>query len=103
MLPVRRKKSDGVRDFHVLARPHMQDLLALLVLAGTDPHKGDSIAVTGIHIRLDLEYKTGQLVLLGSNVALLALAWLRLRRVVDELVKQLLDAEVRQRRAEEHR
>src|SRR5271156_3771348 len=56
-----------------------------------------------IHIGLDLEYKAAQLRFVRRDAALDGGARLRPGRVLDEGAKQLLDAKVADRRAEEHR
>ena len=56
-----------------------------------------------VHVRLDLEDETGELVFSRLHHALLGCARQRRRCVLHEVVQQLLDAEIAQRGAEEHR
>jgi predicted transcriptional regulator len=78
-------------------------LHAAAVAAGADAQEGDTVAVRRVHVRLDLEHEAGELVLFRVHHAAAGLARTRRRRVLDEGVEQLLDAEVVDRGAEEHR
>ena len=49
------------REAHGLAGPDVLHLDAGLEMAGTDAHEGNAIAVTRVHVRLDLEHEAGEL------------------------------------------
>src|SRR3984885_6615592 len=57
----------------------------------------------GVHVRLDLEHEAAEAWLARLHAALAADARLWCRRVADERAQQLLDAEVADRRTEQHR
>ncbi|EYU01626.1 hypothetical protein PA99_2147 [Pseudomonas aeruginosa PA99] len=97
------EEGQRVGDLHVLAQAHVAHLHAFLVLARADAHEGDAVAVLGIHVRLDLEHEAGELLLGRLHAAFVGGARQRLRRPVDDAVEDLVDAEVAQRGAEEHR
>ena len=81
-----------VGDHHVLlehARAHAQER--------------DAIAMPLVHVRLDLEHEAAEVRRLGRNHAVIAVAALRRRRQFGQRVQERLEAEVRQRAAEEHR
>ena len=56
-----------------------------------------------IHVRLDLEHEAGEALVGRAHDARVAQARLRRRRELDERLQERLEAEVRQRAAEEHR
>ncbi len=72
MLPICGEKSDGLRNLHLLAKPHMLHTHAFAVLTRDNTHEGDAIPVSGIHICLDLEDEARQLVLERRDIALFA-------------------------------
>ncbi len=75
-----------------------------LEAAGADAHEGDPIAVLRIHVRLDLEDEAGELRVGRLDLAApVDRARQRPRRHGEEVVQERFDAEVGERRAEEHR
>ena len=80
----------------------LQPHAALEVTRG-DAHERDPVAVRRVHVGLDLEDDAAELRLVGRDRALDRDAIARRRRQVDERVEHLADAEVVDRRAEEHR
>ena len=66
-------------------------------------HERDSIAVPRIHVRLNLEDEAAESIVGGVHHARIARARGRRRRQLDERLKKRLEAEVRQRAAEEYR
>ena len=71
--------------------------------AGADADEGDAIAMTRIHVRLDLEDEPGEALVDRAHLAGVAGARLRRRRELDERLQKRLEPEVGQRAAEEHR
>src|SRR5437867_12851485 len=82
----------AVEDRHVLREP-----------ARADADERDAVAVARIHVRLNLEDEPGELFVGGRYHADVARAWLRRRRQRHERVEKRLEAEIRERAAEEHR
>ena len=72
-------------------------------LARADAHEGDAVAVVRVHVRLDLEDEAGHLAFARIDLARRRLEPVRRRREIGERVDQIADAEIAQRRAEEHR
>ncbi len=80
----------------------MRDFHAATVFAGANTHERDTVAMARIHVCLNLENETGQLVFIGLYPALLGFACERSGCVAYEFVKQLFNAEVRQGGTEKH-
>ena len=81
----------------------MAHLHALVVAARADAHERNAVAVLGVHVRLDLEHEAAELLLGRLHAALVGGARQRARRPVDHGVEYVVDAEVAQSGAEEHR
>ena len=75
---------------------------ALLKHAGADAHEGEAVAVSGIHVGLNLEDEAGELVRGGIDGALVGDARRRGLGVAEEALQEGLHAEVVGGRAEEH-
>ena len=91
----------GKRD--LLSRTHVVNGHALFEFAGADTHKGHSVSVVRVHVRLDLKYKTGEEVFCRLDNAFGCLVALRARSDLEELFQERLDTEVRDRGSEEYR
>ena len=70
---------------------------------GADAHERDSVAVTRVHVRLNLEHKTGEPIVRRVHGTCVAHSGLWTRRNVDECLQEGLESEVGERTAEEHR
>jgi hypothetical protein len=99
---LREERDDGVRP-ELLAGTCDLDPHAALEVPARDAHEGDAVAVRRVHVRLDLEDDAGELRLVGLDDPLDRGPRRGRRRQVDERVEHLADAEVVDRRAEEHR
>ena len=92
-----------LRELERLAALHVQVLMVALELARADAHEGDAVAVGLVHVRLDLEHERGKRRLHRVDHAVGRRARQRRHRHVQEVFQKRLDAEIRQRGAEEHR
>ncbi len=81
----------------------MVQLHALFVAAGADTHEGNTVAVFRVHVRLNLEHKTGEGRFGRLHVTLVAGARLRARCPVDDSVQHLINTEVTQCGTKEYR
>ena len=97
------KEGQGIGNAQFLAGSDMEEFHALFIVAGADTHEGNAVAVLGVHVRLDLEHKTTEARLARQNFTLMGRTWQRLGRPIDYGVQYLIDTEVAQCRAEEHR
>ena len=92
-------------QLQLLAALHVERLHAALELARADAHERDAVAVILVHVRLDFEHEAREF--LALRVDFLAAQGVKVgaRRggQVQELLQERLHAEVRERRAEEHR
>ena len=70
---------------------------------GTNPKKGNTIPVFGIHVGLDLEDEAGDILLVGGDLARLGRLGLRFGTVIADAVHQVADAEGVDRGAEPDR
>src|SRR5690606_35984114 len=61
--PVLRKEQYGIVDIEGFLAPHMFQLRAAAEMAGDQPHKGNAVAVLGVHIGLDFKDKPADLLL----------------------------------------
>ena len=102
MLPVGGHEGYCLRQLDRLAQPQVHDAHALAIPARTDTHERYPVSMSGVHVRLDLEHKTGEAIFHGFDGAAVTGARQRRRRHLDKLVEQLPDPEVRERGAEEH-
>lgn len=91
----------GIGHLHVSTEPHVTHSHALAITAGADTQKRDSITVLWIHVRLDLEDEAREGVLVRRDFAIVRRAGTRCRRVFDEVLEHLVDAEIAERGAEE--
>src|SRR5690606_7596023 len=71
--------------------------------ARTDAYERDAIAVSRIHVRLNLEHDPAELLLVRLHFALQCLARAGRRRKIDQGVQDFLYAEIVDGRTEEHR
>ena len=92
-----------LRELERLAALHVQILMVAHELAGTDAHERDAVTVGLVHVRLDLEHERGKARLERVDRAVGRCARQRRHRHVQEVFQKRLNAEVRQRGAEEHR
>ena len=63
-------KGERIGDADILVEPHVVQAHAARVAAGTQPHEGDAIAMSRIHVGLDLEHEAGELRLVRVHDAL---------------------------------
>ena len=98
-----RHEKQRIVQHDLLAAADMRQLHAAFEMSGCQPEKGDAVAVLRIHIRLDLEDETGNLVFLrldrpgGGG---LRAGW---RRQLGEALQQFAHAEIIDRAAEKDR
>ncbi len=91
---VLRHEGDGVVDRQQLAGGDLLDFHAAFETARAHPQEGDTVAVLGIHVGLDLEHESGELGFVRCHRARRGLARQRCRREVDHGIEQGLHAEV---------
>src|SRR5690606_13784305 len=72
-------------------------------LAADEAHERDAIAVRRVHVRLHLEDERGEALVARLDDALAGLARARVRADAGEVLEEGLDAEARERAAEEDR
>src|SRR5262245_6870581 len=82
----------AVGHHHVLREP-----------ARTDADERHAIAMTRVHVRLNLEHESGEPLVGRLHDTRIARAFLWWRRDLDERLKERFEAEVGQRAAKEHR
>ncbi len=80
----------------------MAHLHAFFVFAGADAHERDTVAVLGVHVRLDLEHEAGELLFHRFHGTFVGHPWQRARGPVHHGVEHMVDAEVAQGGPEEH-
>ena len=90
-------------ELQLLTRAHMQVILIALEAARDDLHKGDAVAVVGVHVGMDLKDETGHLLLHGVHRTRLGRCGSRRGGDADEALQQLPDTEVIDSRAKEYR
>ena len=73
-----------------------------LEFSGTDTDERDAIPMLRVHVRLNLEHEPRERRVRRLNGPDVRLASRRCRSQLEELAQERLDAEVRQRTAEEH-
>ena len=103
LLTITREKGNRVRHFDILADASVTHLHASFILAGTDAHKRDAVAVIRVHICLNLKDESAEVFLLRVDDSGLSLSALGRRSPLDEIFEHFLDAEVSQCGAKEHR
>ena len=88
-----------------ISRPvrRCRTLMPRRVASRAHAKEGDAIAMPRVHVRLDLENEPGERRLGGRDRARATVARLRRRRPFDQRLQDFLDAEVVDRRSEEHR
>ena len=91
-----------LRQAHFLAGLHVVIFRVALELARADAHEGQPVTVGLVHVRLDLEDEGGKIGAERIDHAAVGLARQGARGHAQELLQEGLDAEVRQRGAEEH-
>ena len=94
LLAFARHEGNGIGDLHVTIQPHLVHLHALGVFAGGDAEKSDAVAVLGVHVRLNLEDKSGEWRLIRIDDARRGFARARRRRVLDKVIEQLAHSEI---------
>ena len=93
---LRLRELDGLSALHVVV------FLVALKLARADAHERDAVAVRLVHVRLDLEYEGGEMVVRRLDRHAIGKARKRRRCEIEKARQKLLHAEVHQRRAEEN-
>ena len=91
------------READRLAGAHELRLHAARQPPRADAHEGDAVAMVRVHVGLDLEDEAGHAVLVRRDEARVGRLRPRRRREFGERVDEVADAEILQRRAEEHR
>ncbi len=97
------EEGQGVADAHVLAGTHVAHFHAFFVFAGADTHEGDTVAVLGVHVRLDLEHEAGEFLFHRLHGTLVGNPGQRLGGPIDHGIQHVVDTEVAQGGTEEHR
>ncbi|RMO66656.1 hypothetical protein ALQ39_00548 [Pseudomonas amygdali pv. eriobotryae] len=103
LLTLRREERQRITDPHVLAQAHVAHFHSLVVTARTDTHERDTVAVLGVHVRLDLEHETAEFLFGRFDGALVGHACQWLGSPVHHGIEYMVDAEVAQRGAEKQR
>src|SRR4051812_38689193 len=85
------------READHLVGPNMLHLHPRLEPAGTDAHEGHAISMLRIHVRLNLEHEPGELLIRWMYEPRRRFSRRRLRRELEKLAKERLDAKIRQR------
>ncbi len=98
-----RHEGGGVGKLHFPALADVQVVGVALEFPGADSEERDPVAVVGVHIRMDLEHKPGELVFFGVDDAFFGGSGQRLGRDFHEAVQQFPDAEVIHGASEEYR
>ena len=97
------EKAVRARRAQLLADAAVRQHHVFLETARADAHERHAIAVARIHVRLNLEDEAGEPLVGRRDNARIARPRRRRRRQIDERLQKRLEAEVRQRAAEEHR
>ena len=92
-----------LRQAHFLVALNVIILRVALEFTRADAHERQTVAVGLVHIRLDLKDEGGEVGAERVNDAAVGLACQRARRHAQKLLQKRLDAEIRERGAEEHR
>ena len=100
---VGRQESQCIGDTNLFVEAHVMHAHPAHVAAGTQPHEGNAVAMTGIHVRLNLEYESGELGFVRLDRTLQGRPRQWSRRVLDECAQQFSDTEIIDRGAEKHR
>ena len=102
-LAILRKELLRLSELDELAARRVPDAHIAVEFARGDADKGEAIAVRGVHIRLNLKDESRELLIIRRNHTIRGIARCGCRRETDILLKEVLHAEIRHRRAEEHR
>ncbi len=78
------EKGQGIGNAHVLVEPRMVQSHAARVAPRAEAHEGDSVAMSGVHIGLDLEHESRELGFIRIHGALQGRPRLGCRRVRDK-------------------
>ena len=81
----------------------MIDFLGRIELTGADPHKRDTIVMCLVHVRLNLEHKTGEWFCDWVNQTCIRHTWKWTLCHLQEMLQKCLHTECRQCGTEEHR
>ena len=92
-----------LRETHDLISLHMLYLHAGLVFPGTDSHKGNSVPVSLIHIRLYFKHKCGKIILRRHYQSAVSPPGKRCCGHFKEMLQKKLHAEIGKSRPEKHR
>ena len=87
-----RHEGKRIGDLHLASFTDMVGLHPGLIAPGTHAEECNSVAVTGIHIGLDLEDEARERRLIGFNHAHAGIPGLGRRRPVDECIEDIFDA-----------
>ncbi len=96
-------KGQRIGNHHIFPGTHLPQFHALFITARYHTHERHAVAVFGIHIRLNLEDKTTELLFAGFHDAGVRFARHRRRRPGDQAIQHVIDPKVTQRSPEEHR
>ena len=102
MSTIRCHECQCIIEANFLAKPYMMGFHAFRILARTNAHKRHTIAMLWVHIRLNLERESGELGFSRLNFTRHCRTHLRLRCILDKIVKQFGNTKVIDRRAEIH-
>ena len=93
------------RELELFVALHVEGIHAALELSRADAHEGDAVAMVLVHVGLDLEHKTAEVVARGLHRLAAERVGIgaRRRREAQELLEEGFHAEVGERRAEEGR
>jgi len=92
-----------VGDRQFLVRAHIAQLHAAAELAGAEAHKGNAVAMVGVHVGLDLEYEACDLALVGKDRLRLGRLRPGLGRPITQRPQQFGDADGLEGRTENDR
>ena len=100
--PLRSHQLLGLRKTHLSAALHMVVFRVTLEFARADPHKGQPVPVSLVHIGLDLKHESRKIRIKGIHNTAVSSAGQGRGRQLQESLQERLNAEVRQCRAEEY-
>src|SRR5690606_37487624 len=96
-------KGYRISNFYILTQTYMTHLHTLAINSGADAHKGDTIAMLGVHIGLDFKNKTAKFFFVRFNKPLFCITAARCRRPLNETIQHFTYTEITQRSTEIHR
>ena len=99
-MPVFREEKQRRVHWHLFAGAGLAQSHALGQPSAAKPHKGDAVTVIRVHIRLDLEDKSGEFFLTRRHQALICRPRTWRRRMARQPIQQMRNAEIAQCRAE---